>query len=122
MQEKIDTSPLEFAEQADEIRQGPPQPIDAPGCHEINLASGHRPEHRIEPRPAIVALGPGDAVIAEDRRDVPAGAGGDLVERAGLVLRALAIGRGDPDGKGDPLHPLQTLTDPKTVKPSLSQN
>ena len=99
-----DAARLKFAQQAEQVRQRPPQPADRPGRHQIVFTPRHALEQRVEAGPLLPALGPADPLVLVDGHDGPAKAGRCRLQGVQLFLHSLApVGGADPDIESDAL-------------------
>jgi hypothetical protein len=76
---------VKLGQEADQVLQTAPQPINRPRHHHIELATGCRTAQRIELRALIAALGAANAVILVDLDDLTAHPAGNLAEFALLI-------------------------------------
>ena len=77
MQIQIDVLGMELGQQLYQASQGPPESIDRPGQHHIEVAAGNALHQGVEARACVTALGARDAAILENAHHGPTVAAGD---------------------------------------------
>jgi len=103
---RIDALAVQLLQHLHQVEQRSAQPIDAPGCDQIELLAGDGLQQLVEPWALIPAPGAGNALVLEQGDYMPAVTLGNGLQIDLLVLDALMI-RADPDIKGNPLNSLR---------------
>src|SRR5262245_13552249 len=76
---------MNFRQEAHQVLQAAPQPVDRPGHDHVELPFGGIPAERIEARTLVTPSGAADAVIFVDLDDLTAHATGDPPQLALLI-------------------------------------
>jgi hypothetical protein len=77
MQIEIDVLGMELGQQLEQASQGPPESIDRPGQHHIEVAAGNALHQGVEARTRVPALGTRDAAVLENAHHRPIVTAGD---------------------------------------------
>lgn len=91
MQEKIDASGVNFAQEGDKMLQGSSKSIDRPSSDHIDFAPGRGFQHLVECRPLVAALSATYASIRELGHNIPSVMRSRRHQFAALIFDALSI-------------------------------